>query len=119
MKSLFALLLPGALLLVGCQATRPLYYWGNYEDVIYLSFARPDKADLEMQMEKLQNDVRRTAANHARAHPGLHAQLGYVYYQLGRLGDAVHEFESEKDLFPEAAPFMDRMIARTKEGIPK
>lgn len=111
-----ALLLFGALLLAGCQTVKPLYYWGNYENVIYLGYAKPDKATLALQLEKLQDDVSRTAAHNARAHPGLHAQLGYVLYQLGRVDEAVREFEAEKNLFPEAAPFMDRMIARANGG---
>ena len=44
--------------------------------------------------------------------PGLHAQLGYVHYQMGNVREAVTEFGLEKLLFPESAVFMDRMIEK-------
>lgn len=109
----------GSLLLSGCQTARPLYYWGNYENLTYLSYAKPDKATLQMQLEKLAEDVNKSAATKSGAHPGLHAQLGYVYFQLGREADAAREFETEKTLFPESTPFMDRMIGKTKGEQPK
>lgn len=109
------LVLPlAALLLAGCQTARPLYHWGSYETVAYLSYAQPEKAPLALQLEKLQKDV--ADSSKLAAHPGLHAQLGYVYFQLGRVDEAVKEFEAEKALFPESATFMDRMIARAKGG---
>lgn len=112
----FRLLAAGLLLvgLCGCQTARPLYYWGNYEAVTYLSYAKPDKATLEMQLAKLQEDVNKTAAGKGAAHPGLHAQLGYVYYQLNRYDDAMREFQTEKALFPESAVFMDRLMGKAK-----
>jgi len=115
MKS-FLWLAGGALLLAGCQTPRPLYYWGNYENIAYLSYAKPDKAPLETQREKLEEDLQKAEGHHLAAHPGLHAQLGYVYFQLGRVDDAIREFSTEKTLFPESATFMDRMIERAKGG---
>lgn len=117
MKPCFWLAAVG-LLLGGCQTARPLYHWGNYEKVMYLSYAKPEKATLEVQREKLEEDVQQAAGRNAAVHPGLHAQLGYVYFQLGRVDDALKEFNTEKALFPESAVFMDRMIEKAK-GEPK
>lgn len=113
MKRLLSVI-PALLLFAGCQVNRPLYYWGSYESMAYLSYAKPEKATLQMQLEKLEEDVAKASASTATAHPGLHAQLGYVYYQLGRVEDAMKEFEAEKKLFPESATFMDRMMGKTK-----
>lgn len=100
------------MLFSGCQTSRPLYHWGTYETIAYLSYSKPDKATLELQLEKLQKDVANSTK--VAAHPGLHAQLGYVYFQLGRVDEAVKHFETEKTLFPEAAVFMDRMIEKAR-----
>lgn len=100
------------LLVSGCQTKRSLYYWGNYETIAYLSYAKPDKATLELQREKLEEDAAESAK--LRANPGLHAQLGYVYFQLGRVDEAIREFQAEKALFPESTTFMDRMIEKAK-----
>lgn len=114
------LCLAGSLLfLAGCQMPRPLYYWGNYETVSYLSYSKPEKATLQVQQAKLEEDLQKAKGHNMAAHPGLHAQLGYVYYQLGLLDEAVREFTAEKSLFPESATFMDQMIQRTKGGTAK
>ncbi len=113
----FLWLLPTLLILAGCQANRPLYYWGSYENLAYLGYSKPEKATLDVQLEKLEQDVAKAAASTSGAHPGLHAQLGYVYFQLGRIEDAVKQFEVEKQLFPESNVFMDRMIAKA-QGAP-
>jgi len=107
-------LLAGALLLAGCQTQRPLYYWGNYETIGYLAYSKPEKATLETQREKLEEDLQKAKVRNLAVHPGLHAQLGYVYFQLGRTDDAVREFIAEKTLFPESASLMDRMIEKAR-----
>jgi hypothetical protein len=118
MKSV--LLLAGSIILFGgCQTQRALYYWGNYETVNYLAYAKPEKASLEVQREKLEEDLEKAKGRGLTAHPGLHAQLGYVYHQLGRTDDALREFAVEKELFPESTTFMDRMIEKAKGGSAK
>lgn len=109
------LLLAGCVLtFVGCQSQRQLYYWGNYEAVNYLGYSKPEKATLEIQREKLEEDVEKAKGHNLAAHPGLHAQLGYIYYQLGRFDEAIRAFTAEKTQFPESTTFMDRMIEKTK-----
>ena len=100
----------------GCQTARPLYYWGNYETLLYQSYRNPEKASATEQIEQLQEDLAKAAAKNLSPNPGLHAQLGLAYVSLGNAVAAIREFEKEKMLFPEAAPFMDRMLARLKGG---
>lgn len=113
-KPFLASLSLAALFLSGCNTARPLYYWGSYETIAYLGYAKPDKATLLLQQEKLEADVQACTGGYPGAHPGLHAQLGYVYFQLGRVDDAVRQFQAEKTLFPESSQFMDRMIEKAK-----
>lgn len=103
-----------SLLFTGCQTTRPLYYWGNYETINYLAYSKPEKATLELQREKLEEDLEKAKGRNLAIHPGLHAQLGYVYYQLGLLDKALSEFNEEKIRFPESATFMKLMIEKIK-----
>lgn len=102
------------MLFSGCQTVQPLYYWGSYEPLIYLSYVKPDKATPEIQIAKLEEDIQKAAAKDQLVSPGLHAQLGYAYLQLGQTDKAAAEFEKERYLFPESAPFMDRMLAKLK-----
>lgn len=108
------LLCAGAALFTGCQTHRPLYYWGNYEVALYQSYAAPQKMPPERQIEQLVQDEQKAAAANLSVNPGLHAQLGMLYFQLGKLDLARQEFETEKRLFPESALYMDRLLQQGK-----
>jgi len=108
-------LLPPALMacaLAGCATQRAqLYWWGDYEDVIYRSYTSPGKYPPEMQVETLEKDYQAARAANARMPPGWHAQLGYLYFQLGKTDQARQEFMTEKAEFPESALLMDRLLS--------
>ena len=101
-------------LFCGC-AGPTLYSWGHYEDLIYVSYAAPGKVPPELQVEKLEQDYQKARAINKRMGPGFHAQLGFLYYQLGKLDQARQEFNTEKAEFPESAVFMDRLQANLKK----
>lgn len=100
-------------LLTGC-ASRSIYSWGNYENQVYLMYAKPDKATAELQVAKLEEDFEKARSKNKQVHPGFHAHLGYLYYQLGKVDQARAEFQAEKTAFPESAVFMDRMLSNTQ-----
>jgi len=97
-------------LISGC-ASPTIYSWGHYEDLIYVTYGSPGKATPEMQVERLEEDFQKARSKNKPVPPGFHAHLGYLYYQLGKADQAKMEFETEKAVFPEAAVFMDRMLA--------
>ncbi len=101
-------------LLTGC-ATPTLYSYGQYEELIYASYAAPGKVTPEMQVEKLEQDYQKARAANKRMCPGWHAQLGYLYFQLGKMDQAQQEFLTEKAEFPESTVFIDRLLARFKK----
>jgi len=105
-----ASLLALAALLSSC-ASPTIYSWGHYEDLIYVTYGSPGKATPEMQVERLEEDFQKARSKNKPVPPGFHAHLGYLYYQLGKADQAKMEFETEKAVFPEAAVFMDRMLA--------
>jgi len=99
----------------GC-ASPTIYSWGHYEDMIYVSYSSPDKATPELQVQQLEADYQKARSANKPVPPGLHAHLGYLYYQLGKLDQAQLEFQTEKSLFPESAIFMDRLLAGIKKS---
>jgi hypothetical protein len=101
----------GLALLTGC-ASPSLYSWGSYEGVVYATYAKPGAVPPERQIELLEQDYQKARSANKPVPPGFHAQLGYLYYQIGRLDQARQEFETEKANFPESAVFMDRLLAR-------
>lgn len=106
------LLLTLLLWLVGCASQPTLYAWGQYEELIYLSYARPDKADPVMQVEQMEQDYQKARAENKSVPPGFHAYLGLLYFQLGKTEPARQAFLTEKTRFPESAVFMDRLLSR-------
>lgn len=100
-------------LLSGC-ATRPaeLYQWGSYEAELYSHFKGEAP---EAQIERLEAQLQTTVAHGAVPPPGLHATLGMLYTQLGKTDQGVAAIEREKALFPESAPYMNRLLARARK----
>lgn len=103
-----------ALLASGCATQAGLYHWGSYEDQVYAMYSAPGKVSPQEQLAKLEADVEKARAANRSLPPGHHAHLGYLYFQAGQLDKAVAAFETEKLLFPESRPYMDRLIARAK-----
>lgn len=109
----FAVLFCLAALATGC-APRTIYSWGNYEHQVYLMYAKPDAATAELQVAKLELDLEKARSKNQPVHPGFHAHMGYLYYQLGKTDQARAAFEAEKAAFPESKVFMDRLLANLK-----
>lgn len=101
----------------GCATSTPaLYSWGAYEDLIYTSYREPGKLPAEAQVERLEQDRQIALAKGRRLPPGWHAHLGVLYYQLGKLDQAVQELNTEKAEFPEATVFVDRLLGNLKKS---
>ena len=100
-----------AVLLTGCRS-RSIYYWGHYENIVYISYTKPDKVTPELQAGIMEEDMHKAASANKPLPPGFHAHLGNLYYQMGKSDLAVQEFDKEKAQFPEATLFMDRLIAK-------
>ena len=106
-----------ALLAAGCATPAPnRYAWGSYEDLIYVAAVKPGTLPPEAQIEQLEKDRLAARATHQRLPPGWHAHVGYLYYQTGRADLAREELLAEKTEFPEAATFVDRLLANLAGG---
>jgi hypothetical protein len=106
-----------ALLVVAAGCAQPtLYSWGQYEELIYRSYAAPGAVAPEMQIERLEADYQRARSENKPVPPGFHAHLGFLYFQLGKLDQAKQELETEKAQFPESAVFIDRLLANLKKN---
>src|SRR5262249_32803409 len=95
-------------LLLGCS-TSPLYSWGPYEAQIYSSSVPPASMSPEAQVAQLEQDYQKASAENKRMPPGFHAQLGYLYFQLGRLDQARRDVQTEKTEVPGSAVRLYRL----------
>ena len=107
-------------LLSGCSSQpKPLYNYGDYSESYYHAKKElsPDSA-LELQ-KAIEYSIENAAnSRSARVAPGMYANLGYIYLKGGKTDKAIESFEKEKNIYPESAHFMNRMIKKveTAEG---
>lgn len=98
----------------GCVTHNSIYYWGEYENLIYQQYNSPGKATPEYQIDKMQKDIQKAKGLNKPLPPGFYAHLGYQYLQTGKIGEAKLCFESEKKQFPESSLFMDRFLKKMR-----
>jgi len=115
-KSTFLRLVAGfgaALLIGGCVVpSGEIYRWGKYEDVVYQNYKKPGSRSSANDAAILAEDMVYTESLGHQVPPGARIHLGYLYFSQGRTSEARAMFEKEKQIFPESAVFVDRLIAR-------
>ena len=99
------------LLLSGCVTKPSLYAWGQYEELIYLSYKSPKAMPPEEQVKSLEQDFQKVRAANQHLPCGWHAHLGYLYSQIGQFDRATSELRLEKAEFPESTVFVDHLLA--------
>lgn len=108
------IVLTASLLLLGGCASKKIYYWGEYEELIYNQYSNPGKAAPEVQILAMESDIQKAQGIGLPLPPGFYAHLGYLYLQTGNVGKAKYGFASEKQKFPESAVMMDRFLKKLK-----
>ncbi len=99
--------------LSACVAPNPpLYRWGAYEDIIYTGYKDPGSSDPVSDAALLEADMERTASEGKQVPPGVRIHLGYLYFAQGRDDEARAMFETEREVFPESAVFVDGLLSR-------
>lgn len=104
--------------LVGCQnskAPKEIYKWDGYQEAIY-QYYKGDTTPAE-QIAALQKLVEQAKASAKPVPPGLHAQLGLLFSNAGKMDDAMAEFNLEKQLFPESASYIDFLMSKGKGSL--
>lgn len=107
-------LIAGFTVLQACETVGPLYYWGNYESLIYQMYLTPGKAPPQVQIERLTQDIQRAEGRGLRIPPGLYAHLGMMYAMEGSVAQAEEAFAEEVKRYPESEVFIQGMMTRVK-----
>lgn len=95
-------------LVSGCATPpKPLYDWESYQPQVYEYFKGESK---EAQIIVLERDLEKIKASNNAAPPGYHAHLGLLYASVGKSDKMVEEFQTEKQLFPESAGYIDFLL---------
>ena len=97
--------------LCGCVTPdTSLYDWGGYEASLLRMYSKPGGFDAAAEIQRLSAQIDETEATGKRVPPGIHAHVGHLCRLGGDHGAAAAHFEAEKQLFPESARLMDRLL---------
>ncbi|MFP4891900.1 DUF4810 domain-containing protein [Paraburkholderia sp. EG304] len=115
MRGIYLPVTTTAVLLAGCAADspQPLYQWTGYQPAVY-DYLKGEKAPQE-QIEALEKSLHDIRGKGHTPPPGFHAQLGMLYASVGNDTQAMQEFASEKQLFPESSTYMDFLMKKPKQ----
>ncbi len=101
-------------LLLGCSQSQPtLYYWGDYQKTLYL-YNHPEKSSQSEQISAIETLIEQAQSYNMPAPPGVHAQLGLLYSNIGNTPKAIEQFELEKRDFPESITLMNMLLNNAK-----
>jgi hypothetical protein len=75
----------------------------------------PGKSPPEEQIAKLEEDYQKARSSNKPVPPGYHAHLGYLYFKISKVDQALQELGTEKALFPESTVYINRLTQQIKK----
>ena len=78
-------LLPVGALLAGCGIPT-IYSWGHYEDLVYVSYAKPGKIPPQAEVDQLEHDYQKARSANRTSAPGITCAFGLPLCPTGRTG---------------------------------
>ena len=105
-------LLAAAALTPSACAADPMYEWGSYQDSLYVMWVEAESFDPGQQLAQLTEEIERAESEQKAVPPGVRAHVGWLLASNGNEDGAARMFEAEKAAFPEAAVFVDGLLAR-------
>lgn len=108
------LVLPMIVLAVisGCATPpRPLYLWGSFPRQQYEALLG-DKSSPQQQIQVMEEHALKARGAGTSLPPGFRAHLGMLKLNQGDPVSAQVLWNDEKEAFPEAAPYMDSLLAK-------
>ena len=95
------------ILLNGC-VTPSLYQWGSYEKDLQSAYKNPQ--EFEGLRVKLEISIKDADSKGKKVPPGLYAELGTLYLQMGSAEMAITYYKKERDAWSESKGLMSALI---------
>lgn len=104
-----------ALACTGCAPKKaPMYYFGRSDSALYASKKEPNEENYLKLKQSLEEIIEHSEKEEIKVPPGVFAHLGYLNLLENKSDQATKYFVNEKQLYPEATVFMDRMINKVE-----
>ncbi|HDR1022664.1 TPA: DUF4810 domain-containing protein [Pasteurella multocida] len=112
-------LLSAACVLAACSGPKGLYYWGDYNNVVYDYYEEP--GEFGEQEARLMKIIEKANEINQQVGPGIYGQLGLVQLKQGKESEAQASFEQEQALYPESTAFIQflqgkKPVAKSTKG---
>ncbi|MEM7200533.1 MAG: DUF4810 domain-containing protein [Planctomycetota bacterium] len=114
MRRRLILALAAAVTAAACSSTPQRYEWGSYQESVYLLTAGEGQVDVDAQIQAMNATVEQARQRDRPVPPGMHAHIGLLYSMRGELDLATAAFETERELYPESAGFINGMLTRMR-----
>lgn len=102
-------------LCTGCAARKqPMYYFGESSSALYAHKKEPTDESFMQMKQSLEDVLEHSELNGINIAPGTFANIGYLNLLENKPDQAIAFFTREKQLYPEATMFMDRMIQKVE-----
>jgi hypothetical protein len=103
--------------LAGCTSVSPGgYYWGKYSYSYHELLKNPGDTTRAAHVVTLQDIIATSKEKSLRTPPGIHAELGNLLSNANRNDEAAAQYQAERDLYPESAVFLQRLLVKVKTG---
>ena len=101
----------------GCSTVSPGgYYWGKYSYTYHDLLKSPGDSTRAAHEETLRDIVAKSNDEGLRTPPGIHAELGNLLSKANRHDEAIAHYDAERELYPESAVFLQRLLVKPKIG---
>lgn len=95
----------------GCATTQRAYYWGNYENTLYgLYKGSVSRTEYAEGLNNIVAEGEKTG----KVPPGLYAECGFAFYEIGDKEQAINFFQKEHEKWPESRYVMEKMIRNSQ-----
>lgn len=85
-------------------------YWGNYSNTLHMVKKEPGAASTLEHKTELESIIEEAKNRDAKVPPGLHAELGFLYFNAGDAAQATAQYKTEAELYPESRKLMNILI---------
>lgn len=104
------------LLVSSCTTTKPLYYWGDYENQAYKVVKSNEQQDIQSLMASYTEIANGTAkGSSGKVPPGVCADLGFFLMRQGKVEEGKKWLLREKETYPESSVFIDRILTMAEK----
>ncbi|HIE82924.1 MAG TPA: DUF4810 domain-containing protein, partial [Dehalococcoidia bacterium] len=87
----------------------------SYAPILYNYTKLPSDETLAAHRESLEDIIAKSNEKNLRVPPGVYAELGYIEQKRGDQDASTAYYESEMKLYPEATPFLERLVSGMKK----